>query len=321
LYGADQATWLELLDHEHDNLRAALDWLLASDDIERAVRLAWSLAQFWITRGYLGEGQRWMEQILAREATLSTMFRARARCAAGCFAIGQARLEQADSLLDDAIRFARRAADREVLAMALALEANVAANCNDYTRAAACADESAQLYRDLGYAWGVGVALLGSALAALGQGDVSRAVQTLDESEALLREAGAWWHLLVCFNVQIQIALSSGDHARAAARSREALAVSERIGDTTALAHCLTSLAGAVTLAGEPERGARLFGVVEALRERTGTGMHAAARRSLYEYHVALVRSRLDPATFAAAWAQGRAMPVEEVIAYALEEA
>lgn len=319
LYGAAQATWLPRLDREHDNLRTALAWLLESGEPAQAVRVGWSLTQFWLTRGHLGEGQRWMEQILAQDAALRPAARARARAAAAAFAIGQARLQQAAALLDDAIAFARQGEDPEGLAMALALAANVAAQAGDYARAATWANESAHLYWDLGWSWGVGMALLAAALVALGRGDRGRAVQTLAESEALLQEAGAWWHLLVCFNLQIQIALSSRDSAQAAARCWAALVVSQRIGDTTALAHALTSLAGALTLAGESERAARLFGAAEALRERTGLGLHVAARRTLYEQHVALLRARLDPLACAAAWAQGRALSLEDTLAAAMD--
>jgi predicted ATPase/DNA-binding XRE family transcriptional regulator len=65
LEGGGQASWLERLEREHDNLRAALGWLLGHDEPDRAARLAAATWLFWVVRGHAGEGQMWLERALA----------------------------------------------------------------------------------------------------------------------------------------------------------------------------------------------------------------------------------------------------------------
>ena len=90
--------------------------------------------------------------------------------------------------------------------------------------------------------------------------------------------------------------------------------------DRWTMAHTLTWLASCAAGQGHVLRGVRLFGAAEAVREATGVQIPFAADRALYEQHVAAARAQLDPATFAAAWANGRAMPWEQAITAALEE-
>ena len=65
LVGANQGEWLDRLEAEHDDLRAALRWLLDMGMAEQALRLAGALWRFWFVRGYLGEGLRWSEEAIA----------------------------------------------------------------------------------------------------------------------------------------------------------------------------------------------------------------------------------------------------------------
>jgi hypothetical protein len=72
---------------------------------------------------------------------------------------------------------------------------------------------------------------------------------------------------------------------------------------------------------GRAERAARLFGVADALSEKTGAGVSWSVLRNLNERDLAVTREMLDSEAFEAAWAEGRAMTLEEAVAYALSEA
>ncbi len=108
----------------------------------------------------------------------------------------------------------------------------------------------------------------------------------------------------------------------------ESLTLHHRLGNKAGIAESLAGLAGVLTHArgpgetteegGEVLQAARLFGASDALRESINAPMWPAERAD-YERNVAAARARLDDATWAAAWAEGRALPLEEAVAYALE--
>jgi non-specific serine/threonine protein kinase len=112
-----------------------------------------------------------------------------------------------------------------------------------------------------------------------------------------------------------------GDDARTAELLRESIGIAGMLGDDYNVAFCAAGLAGAAAREGQAERAARLFGAADALSERTGAGISWSVLRNLNERDLATARGSLDPEAFEKAWAEGRSMTPEEVVAYALSEA
>src|SRR5215469_9959336 len=124
LRGRDQRAWFARLEREHDNLRAALRWLLDQDDLaerEAALRLAGALDRFWRLRGYHAEGVRWLEEALRRASAtnLEAALRTRALLAAGVLITEQGELDRARVRLEAALAEARQRQDAAALAQAL----------------------------------------------------------------------------------------------------------------------------------------------------------------------------------------------------------
>jgi non-specific serine/threonine protein kinase len=113
--------------------------------------------------------------------------------------------------------------------------------------------------------------------------------------------------------------LGLGNLDKAAHWLAQGLALSQTMNDQACLAWCLAGLGSVAALDEEPQRAARLWGAVEARREITGKRA-APTARAIYERAMAVARAQLDEDAFAAAWAAGRAMSLEQAIAYALEE-
>jgi hypothetical protein len=113
------------------------------------------------------------------------------------------------------------------------------------------------------------------------------------------------------------VALSQGEWDQARACYGEALRQCQESADKPAIAGCLSGLA-AVAAQSQAERAARLFGAAEALREAVGFHFTPLDPGG-YDRHVAALRAQLDEEAYAAAWAEGRAMPLEQAAAYALE--
>ncbi len=101
LYGGpNQLPWLNRLEAEHDNLRSALRWALASHPAT-ALRLGGSLFWFWYVRGHLSEGRRWLEQALARGSDAPPAVRGRALLGTGMLAHWQDADSVATPLLEE----------------------------------------------------------------------------------------------------------------------------------------------------------------------------------------------------------------------------
>lgn len=126
LDGAEQARWLDRLEAEHDNLRAALDWCGSEADGDGAeLRLAVALSDFWQSRGYIVEACERLEGALARDAN-PTPVRARALGEAANHAFWAGDLERADALAGEGMALARRLGDAELQLLPLLMQARLA---------------------------------------------------------------------------------------------------------------------------------------------------------------------------------------------------
>ena len=116
-----------------------------------------------------------------------------------------------------------------------------------------------------------------------------------------------------------ELAVSQHEYQDAASLYCESLALRRDLGDRRSIATCIERLAGLAASAAGPslERAARLFGAAEALRESLGAPL-SPAERGEYQRLVDLTRAGMETAAFAAAWAEGRALSLEDVIACAL---
>jgi predicted ATPase/class 3 adenylate cyclase len=100
LTGPDEARWLDRLEAEHDNLHAALRWLLERGEVEQALRIATSVWAYWFFRTHITHGYELLEQALAQDAAVSPVVRADALRAAASFANIIGAHERAHQLLD-----------------------------------------------------------------------------------------------------------------------------------------------------------------------------------------------------------------------------
>jgi ATP/maltotriose-dependent transcriptional regulator MalT len=233
------------------------------------------------------------------------------------FARGE--IDRTVATLNEGIVAARVAGNPETLATTLALRGLAALSLGDLDGADAPLQESLSLFRKLDDSWGVSNALLGLAQAALVRGDEAAAAKMLDEAEVLSRAAGDWFTLSANLSVQALAARLRAEEGQAAARLRECLKLAAELRDAWTVVLGTSGLAGVAARQGFAARSARLFGPVEALREKMGVGVSWSAWRTLNERDLATARENLDAETFEAAWAEGRTMNFEQAVAYALK--
>ena len=150
LLGPQQGTWLERLEREHDNLRAALGWALEHGGATLGLRLAVALGHFWAVRGHLSEGQAWLERALSRWSEAPAPARAGALSAAGHLAYIKGEYERAATLHEESLSVQRALGDQRGVALSLHNLGRVAHYSGDFERAAALYDESLAIRASIG---------------------------------------------------------------------------------------------------------------------------------------------------------------------------
>lgn len=310
--GSRQLEWVERLDQETANLRAAMRWSL-DNEAETAARLGWALRPYWWIRGYHDEGRRWMEEALTHE--LPPGLRGRAANVAAGMAYMQGDFEAAERYCAESMEVALRTGDALLEGYSWMSLGLLALSGEDFERAVFCLEKALPLLQraeeltlfSTTHVW------FGTAL--LVRNDQERAVAMFEEGLALARQMGDRTAAYVAlYN------LARGDYDGAAANFKEGITLSEQMRDQVNLAYFLEGLAVVAGKREEAERSAQLSGAAEGLLEAVGAAVYNYYQpdRSLYKRTVSATRSRLGEAAFEAAQAEGRSMTFEQAVAYAL---
>jgi tetratricopeptide (TPR) repeat protein len=317
---AGQESWLDRLEAERANLRAALAWLEECGDTASLLRLAGALSWFWYIRGPLGEGRSWLARaIAAQDADVWGAPRVRAAVGAGLLAHFQGDDEQARMWLESSLAWSSERDDPWLLAFTLLLLGMVAEDYGDYHLAEARFSEALTRFRTAYDQSNAALTLTHVGVAAWGQGDVERAARLCREAMALQRATKDDWGLSVSLGYLGLIAIEGGNRRYATAALRESLELrwdAEVWEDVAASLSDLAVLAAAVE---RPEQAARLFGAAAAVREETGRWpIPHLPERAVFERAETGARRALALEAYAAAEAAGRALPREQAISEAV---
>ena len=190
----------------------------------------------------------------------------------------------------------------------------------DIGRAREFLEEALTLSRKSGDPWSIAGILTHLGDTFLRQGDLERATAVSEEAAAMLRELKYRDFLADALDNLGWAALLQGNPERARAIYAESLELRGEVGDDLLIPNTLQALASTAAALGEAERAVRLFGVVEMLNEVSSVDEEIASDELVGPYF-ATARSQLDETSWQEAWAEGRAMTLEEAISYALEEA
>ncbi len=263
LRGAAQVEWLERLDAEWANLRAALEWLLRQGELTNGLRLAGALRRFWLVRGYPGEGRGWLERLLERVAAegvaVPAMARAKALNAAGVLAWSQGDYARAVTLCEAALALYREGDDTAGMALSLNHLGFVAADQGESGHATELLTESLRLYRRLDDRWGIARTLGDLGVMAAQQGDFAEATRLLEESLPLRRGLGNKRGIAVALSNLGNVAVDQGDYRRATALFEESVVLARELGNKKEIALSLNSLGDVAAAQGEAERAAALY--------------------------------------------------------------
>ncbi|HEU5102864.1 MAG TPA: LuxR C-terminal-related transcriptional regulator, partial [Roseiflexaceae bacterium] len=263
LFDAYQQLWLNWLESEHDNLRAALAWALEGGRIEAGLRIANALVRFWEIRGYVREGRAWFERLLGQAGEeMSVVVRASAITCAAFLADFLGDVSTTISYGREAVALAEAAGDagKPILAFALGGLVASARAAGDYQAAFSIGERIIQLCRDSSLpSFHLGMPLFVQGELALRLGDYESARALLDESLTLAREAGDAFriaYILKCFG---ELAHCEQQYAEAQAAYEQSVALLRDLGATRDLATPLHNLGHTCLRLGDVERAYALF--------------------------------------------------------------
>lgn len=357
LLGPDSRSWLERLEADHDNMRAALRGYREAGDSSSLVRLATALGVFWRVHGYFVEGRSWLGGAIEGAGELSDERRARAHNALGVLAYYQGEVGEARTHLEASVALHRRYDDKVALGRMLFNLGAIRNGLGEYEPATTLYRECLAIFEAEGVTSGVARSINGLGLVAmdcgrneearehfersiaisraaddarsvagtlLNLGTVARRTEDFDLAQTLTQESLAMARDLddrqLIANAVHGLALvllDRGDASRARSRFRDALSMSEQLGASDGIAFALDGFAGVAVHSGDAERALRLFGASEALRESKGIILHPAEIEDRERLVVAAL-SMVDLDLATAARSEGRSMDGPSALALAL---
>ncbi|MEZ4707809.1 MAG: LuxR C-terminal-related transcriptional regulator [Caldilineaceae bacterium] len=354
LLGPEQQQWLDRLESEHDNLRSALQWSLPRSADDTALRIAAALWRFWFARGYMGEGLQWLQRVLESGAAEASATRAHAAGGAAILAAYLGHYQQAaqaaeislalcrqlafppgvsaalnglafvagmvgehnraHTLTQESVTIGRAASAPEVLAQALYYQALTAWLAGAYALAQEAIEEGLHLCQQQGDSRTEASFLYGRGLVTVAQQRYDQARPSFEQSLSTLRQLGDKRSVTMCLAGLADVALSRQETERARDYIDEALLLSYEVGDRWFAAYTVDGLAAAATMEGQVSDAARFFAAADAMRTAIGAAT-PAARQSVRTAALQTIQRHLDQPTFAAVWAEGERLTLEEILA------
>ena len=260
LSGDRQSEWLDVLEAEHDSLRAALDHLHEAGERELELAIAVPLSRFWYVRGYVIEGRRRLERALEEAQDRPPDERRRAFTAAASLALLQGDYDAASHFAEEALEAARAAREPRLLANSFSNLGAIVLAAGDYERAASALEQAVRLAREAGDERIAALAINNLGDLALTQGDYERAGPLFEESLGLLRALSDTANIARSLFNNGAVDLMQGRVTAATERFRESLTLSRLAGDQEDTAWSLLGLAATDVEAGQGARGAVLLG-------------------------------------------------------------
>jgi predicted ATPase/class 3 adenylate cyclase len=320
----NQSVWLDRLVTEHDNLRAALEWCLndvSHPGVVNSAEAAWALCgalyRFWDVRSNLREGLEWLERAISVSGDTASAARGKALTGACHLAWRRGENALARSRGEEALTIHRQLGNKEGIAISLNALGNVATSERQLSLARRCFEESLALSRASEDLWGIGQSLNNLGSIALMENDYAQARSLCEEALTIAERMGDLANVHIRLRNLSHLDCEEGRFDSARSRGEQALRMARRLGDKRAIAVSLLRFGGLAAAQGQSERAATLLAAAEALCETIGYDWQPD-QRNQHDRCVAATHAALGEAAFAAAWAEGQALTLEEAVALAL---
>jgi predicted ATPase len=361
MFGPELEVWLERLDREEANLRAALAWSKADKSaVQTGLRLVGALSLYWWMRDSVHEGRTWLEAMLAQtDGTDRSAARGRALYGAGWLAWAEGDYQAASPLAEEGLSIMREIGDKRESGYAEWLLGLVRMGQRNSAAALPLLEESRTLFKDLGDVWGEAMSLYHLGMAAYFSGDPAAARAHYEESLRLFQKQGEVFGMTLLVSALEAVVLPQGDEETARSLYEQSLPLLRALRDRGRLAMLLINTGDnwlhhygdeqqakmlykqGLNLWQDLQRVDNGLGIIKALAgmaevaaaqgqaERAGRLFGAADRllpaashyRDDLNRRVAEARSHLDAGTFTTGWTAGQTMTQEQAVTQALQDA
>lgn len=318
LMGPNQAAWLDRLETEYGNLRAALEWC-KTHDLELGLRLAGALYRFWELHSYIVEARAWLDA-LAALSTGVTLSRGKLLNAAGAMADYVGDYATAQAYFEVALAIFETQGDRRWTAAALNNLAMATSLQLDFVTAREWLEQSQAIKRELGDPWSIANGLDNLGRVAMFQHEYEAARQYAAEALAMFRTIGDRTGVAISLGNLSDVLRHLGALDESRAAMTESLTLLQAIGEQDGIADGLERFASLATVQAQPQRAAMLFGAAAALRKAIGTAP-APPDQAEYEALLVQVRSAITATEFESAWRAGEALTVDDAVEKAISNA
>ncbi len=353
--GAEREAWLGRCDAEHDNFRAAIEYLVESGNAEWGLRLGSALFGFWEPREHLIEGRRALAALLdIPGANPVSAYRARALYAAGVLADAQLDFDVGIERMNRCLEIQLQLGDKQGIAtvesglavgwnkagrydrarshieralvlwkelgssrfvLGLSNLANIAKKQGDYVVARTAYEATLEAFRSARDFRGMAVALTGLGDVAAAEGDLTEARRLYEESLKEFQRIGDLWGVAGVLRDLGDLACRGHNHIQATALYQDALAVFYKLGHRRGMAVVLEHLAACASYDHRPACALKLAGAAAVMRENLGISLSPAEQEEL-DQTIRRAREKLSEVEQTKAWAEGRAMTADQVLEF-----
>ena len=260
-FGSQRLPWLDQMEVEHDNLRAALEWS-SSNNLEKAVMLALTLGDFWTSRDYNGEAIAWCQTVLARAESLSNLGSVRAKLygVLAQAAIFSGNHKLAHAATQAGLSLAKQADDKRAIVHLQAFAALYSIYLGDFPTAQQSVRDGEVLARAMGYHDELSTILMISAqILYFSGGDTAQAKAYLAEIASLVGEAGGQWATYWFTFASARLSGMMGDIDQAREQYRQSADAAQKMGNLRIVYSCRSELAHILREHGEIDEALELY--------------------------------------------------------------
>lgn len=282
IWGKNQAFWIEWLETEHDNLRAAMDWMAQEENaLEIYLHLAGSLWRFWSVRGYISEGRSRLEAALRLNPNAPRGLRANGLRGAGKLALQQGDYIQALAMSMESLDLFRELGDLWGIGRQLEVLGEIAYHQGDYSQAVELHNESLSIRKSINDKEGIAVSLRQLGVIARDHGDTQKAKDLFEQSLELFRELDDRIFTAQTLNNLGLVEFTSCEYDQANKLLEEAAFLYRQVNDRLGLSDVLLNLATVAKDRGELKQARALceqsLRLKKALGDKRGIAQTQAA--------------------------------------------